>query len=647
MTETSFQKIKSAAEVRQSQDSENRLDNICSNIPSAFAPAQYGYHRSCYQRFTNVSRIMKRKKEAPNTSSEFGESSVKRRRVSQHSASTPSRLLPADKCLFCDKGRIRKSGKEEHLVKCVTKTAEESIKRAAETKQDEFILLKIKDIDLVAKEAHYHASCRKNYTRSEERHDVPKKEELGGQADVEAAHKAAFENLCEHVNASIISGGNVERMSMLRERYLTSILHNNPDCYNPDYKTDKLKSKLVKRFGSSIQFWQPNYKSELVYTSDITKGEAIEVAFEAAASETKRLQEAASILRRAIQVAYAEAEEMPWPPSADFLVSDNVRRPSCLEEFLECLLSVKSDSSENRQRLVTSFAQDICKAVTNGKWTLPKHLLLVCKAIVERQSVIASTISPNRSLVTHLCWDNLDLTEETPSGAGTTNTAHGTFIQEVSTAKENISESPEEFDQARTKSRSAKCTSQNIEPCYAKNKVEPNITVSKTEAACTLDETRAQSSDTLWFLCRSGALRHAAQVVPSWAGWVSLTETSKNSSVQQSAIDYMAPVFAPVTKNATVQHILKLSQQASREVHQQYTVVTFDLAVAKKAYSLVWQSPEEFSDVIVRMGSFHLTCAVMGALGRKLRCNALQEVLIESKICAGGSIEQGFDRQTL
>ena len=126
----------------------------------------------------------------------------------------------------------------QHLVKCVTKTAEELIKRAAETKQVEFISLKIKDIDLVAKEAHYHASCRKSYTRSEERLDVPKKEELGGQADVEAAHKAAFENLCEHVNASIISGGNVERMSMLRERYLTSILHNNPDCYNPDYKTD-------------------------------------------------------------------------------------------------------------------------------------------------------------------------------------------------------------------------------------------------------------------------------------------------------------------------------------------------------------------------------------------------------------------------
>ena len=47
----------------------------------------------------------------------------------------------------------------------------------------------------------------------------------------------------------------------------------------------------MKRFGSSIQFWQPNHKIELVYSSHVSRGEAIEVAFEAAASETKRLQE--------------------------------------------------------------------------------------------------------------------------------------------------------------------------------------------------------------------------------------------------------------------------------------------------------------------------------------------------------------------
>jgi len=57
---------------------------------------------------------------------------------------------------------------------------------------------------------------------------LPKKQvEDESQAAMEAAHKAAFENLCEYVNASITSEGNVERMSMLWERYLTSILQNN------------------------------------------------------------------------------------------------------------------------------------------------------------------------------------------------------------------------------------------------------------------------------------------------------------------------------------------------------------------------------------------------------------------------------------
>ena len=75
---------------------------------------------------------------------------------------------------------------------------------------------------------------------------------------------------------------------------------------------------------------------------------------------------------------------------------------------------------------------------------------------------------------------------------------------------------------------------------------------------------------------------------------------------------------APVTENSTVQHILKVSQEASRAVRQQYTIVTFDLAVAKKAYAILWQNPTMFKDIIVRMGVFHTTCAYFNALGKRL-----------------------------
>ena len=114
---------------------------------------------------------------------------------------------------------------------------------------------------------------------------------------LQAAHDVAFSHLANCVNKSIIEDLNVERMTMLREHYLQFMLEHHPDFYNPDYKTYKLKSKLIKCFGNRIQFWQPNYKSELVYSPVVKKGQAIESAFEIAASESKRLEDSALILR--------------------------------------------------------------------------------------------------------------------------------------------------------------------------------------------------------------------------------------------------------------------------------------------------------------------------------------------------------------
>ena len=51
----------------------------------------------------------------------------------------------------------------------MTKTAEDSVKEAVTTKQDQ-ILLKMQDTDLAAREAHNHATCRRDYPREDDRH---------------------------------------------------------------------------------------------------------------------------------------------------------------------------------------------------------------------------------------------------------------------------------------------------------------------------------------------------------------------------------------------------------------------------------------------------------------------------------------------
>ena len=52
----------------------------------------------------------------------------------------------------------------------MTKAAEDSVKEAVSRKQDQHILLTVQDTDLAAREAHYHATCRRDYTREDDRH---------------------------------------------------------------------------------------------------------------------------------------------------------------------------------------------------------------------------------------------------------------------------------------------------------------------------------------------------------------------------------------------------------------------------------------------------------------------------------------------
>ena len=53
-------------------------------------------------------------------------------------------------------------------VKCLTKTAEDSVKEATKRKQYQHILFKVQNTDLAARDAHYHATCRRDYTREDE-----------------------------------------------------------------------------------------------------------------------------------------------------------------------------------------------------------------------------------------------------------------------------------------------------------------------------------------------------------------------------------------------------------------------------------------------------------------------------------------------
>ena len=120
---------------------------------------------------------------------------------------------------------------------------------------------------------------------------------------------------------------------------------------------------------------------------------------------------------------------------------------------------------------------------------------------------------------------------ETPSGAGTTNSAHNIVIQET-TDHEVSSEQRESLTQPAqiSLSRSIDYQPENIPECLLTNKAEPDI---NTPAVVTAEcETFALVSvlDFAWFLCGI-FLIHDKQLVPSWSGWVSLIRAKTYKTV--------------------------------------------------------------------------------------------------------------------
>jgi len=173
-------------------------------------------------------------------------------------------------------------------------------------------------------------------------------------------------------------------------------------------------------------------------------------------------------LRRNIERTHHHAKATPWPHSACYLQIEATKLPSSLLEFLTLLITGKSheQSTDKAKRLRGSFAEDICSATIRGRWNVAKYQLLGLtlhhlrgKAVVvtilhryghctsytgileletamanqvqQHDSLLPSNISLTGIKVTHLCWDNFDLNEETPSGIGTTHTTHGILVQEV------------------------------------------------------------------------------------------------------------------------------------------------------------------------------------------------------------------------
>ena len=148
----------------------------------------------------------------------------------------------------------------------------------------------------------------------------------------------------------------------------------------------------------------------------------------------------------------------------------------------------------------------------------------------------------------------------------------------------------------------------------------------------------------IWIMIRM--MMEGNQQLPGWAGFISETGLAP---AKLTTIDYYPVINHQITEYKTVQERLRVAEEATKEVGQTHVVTTFDTGVCMKAYPLTWNAPEKYENHIILTGIFHLVCAYMTVLGKKMAGSGLADVLMEVGLISAGSLvgEGGDVRETL
>ncbi|XP_055504368.1 uncharacterized protein LOC129705019 [Leucoraja erinacea] len=226
-----------------------------------------GYHAECYRHFCNITTInraiarFRKKKDAekPKAGSsqeavpdgEPHESAPKRLLRSMacdgQQTATDRRHVPPVQCIICKGSKYIKeqaTGKRqsEKLVRCETKHGGQLL-TAATLKQDEALLLHIRDKNLVAMEARYHKSCYLRYTRV-----VIDFANIIKQDNQQQVYEKSYSSFCKSVvEERIIRGKEILRLAKLNQLLIKEI-REVEGLDASSHKAGHLKARLKKSY---------------------------------------------------------------------------------------------------------------------------------------------------------------------------------------------------------------------------------------------------------------------------------------------------------------------------------------------------------------------------------------------------------------
>ena len=347
-----------------------------------------GYHRQCYQAYTNkehLGRIRNKRKLPTEDQPSSSSPTIPKRQLSR-------RNLPGTdirKCIICQSFKwcstTAGSRVKETLSLCLTEQASTTLLKAAEAKGDQKMLLCIRHQDLVVMKIKYLRSCYRNYTHKEtfEIDDEERK------TIDQSSFDQTFEDLASEIQYRVIENSEVLRMSDMLKKYISLSSDAGVDACR--YKSQKLKRRMIKKFGEQIEFWHPQNKSqtEIIFSSKVPKGLIVEIGIAFAEQIGEKLPDKNEIIEGSENINICHAAKiiqqsildincsLSCPPSLEQIKQFEI--PDILYNMLARVISSdaihcqegKVAVPEKVHRQISAISQDLIHYATNGRIKTP------------------------------------------------------------------------------------------------------------------------------------------------------------------------------------------------------------------------------------------------------------------------------------
>lgn len=602
---------------------------------------------------------------------------------------TETQLFDAKRaCVICNKRWMKQ---KEPNCKVSTEMSQKAIIQKARDLHRDDILLRLigQGHDMIANDISYHLSCMNAFRATR----IP----TAGQFQTNL-HDVAFTRLIDQVDDMLFAEAQGFFIKSLRDRYrsiLKDLNVNNAETY----RSTSLKLKLVQHYGKRISIIGQSTGSGFICSSSLPLGDALhklqKLQSEFNVDENyQTLQRAAKILRSdckqckhdnhsesSIEISFDAADKLVPDTLFNFVAmllyekitkpADNSKRVDVDELMKEQILILSQQLLQHTYRISTPLS--IATAYHLYNQTRSKSLITLSNRLhqsisydtLHRQLTSLSTsimhqieedgiyipanVTRNTTNSHVFAMDNLDWRKKTLDG--------GSFHATTAVIIENIKDATPRTNKVNvpTKSGARSKTLSNIndETFVASDVTARDRRSSRSlQDITTLESLETQSDGTandILILWRIGRTITTSQLlsVPNeeeLRGLPGLSAFCAGVSTHHAAsnIGYLFLIPASPTDPAIMTDEMDRLVKISKSLGDKYTVITGDQATYELARTIRDKHPEQFGNVVLLLGGFHLAHNYLKAICKIVRESGAEDILVLSGLCTAGTARKMF-----